>query len=606
MPRMLRGGVVAILALTMVTAANLATVAFAATPVRPRVLDVQVNPDVVLRGSGFGHSVGMSQYGAYAQARAGWSYGRILRHYYTGIEVPTAPMPSRIRVGLSSSLTFSNVDALDGPVPWKVCSNGRCEVMIKQREGTTFMVDILSDGRFRLRRGDVEKWRGGKGKTLIAAFNPQALASGTTIEAYNPTRGRAQYRWGKLEYRVNSTSARTMFVIVDIPSVELYLRGLGEMPAHWGSYGGMAALRAQVVAARTYAVRKHRRYGGYASSCYCSLVATAWDQVYSGYSKETESHSENWVRAVRDTVGRVATYDGSLIEAFYSSSHGGRSEAVEESYSFGTTPYPYLKSVEDSWSVDAPANLFSSWEQGIANARFARFVGSGLQSIRRVAIRGRTAGGAPKTLLVEGLDADRRTRSIIRESQIDQINPYYINKGIVAGDLKLAFAYTGPEASLPSLPSQQVHRIGFAPFTDDDGSANEYPIVFVHQAGIMTGTTADTFAPLQFTTRAGVAQYLVRTFKVRAAPDGKDYYDDDDGVSTEDAINALAHAGITGGLRSREFHPSREVTRGELAALLDRLGAPAVPRVYFGGTEARRVRRGALARVLFTIVERAR
>jgi stage II sporulation protein D len=589
--------------MAMMTASILIPVAHAATPVRTRVLEVRPNPDVIVRGSGWGHSVGMSQYGAFAQARAGWGYGRILRHYYPGIEIPKAPMPSRIRVGLSSTLTFSNVDALNGPIPWKVCAeDGDCQTRVTQRKGTTFTVDVLSDGRFRLRRGDVVKFRGGQGKTLVAAFNPTATTSGTTIEAYNPNVGRALYRWGRLEYTVNSRSARSMFVVMNVPSVELYLRGLGEMPASWGEAGGMAALRAQVVAARTYAVRLHKRYGGFASTCRCSLVATPANQVYTGYTKETGAYAENWVQAVKDTVGHVATYNGGLIEAFYSSSHGGRSEAVEDSYAFGTTPYPYLKSVEDHWSVDAPGNPYARWEHTITNDRFASFVGGGIRKVRRVAIRGRTDGGSPRTLSVEGLGADRRPLTVTRASKIEQIDSRYTNKGIVGADLKLAFAYPG----LTALPSQQVRTIGFAPFTDEDGTRNEYPIVFVARAGIMNGATPDTFVPASFVSRAGVALVLVRTFRVAPAPDGKDYYDDDDGLPTEDAINALAHAGITGGLKAREFSPNAEVTRGTLAALLKGLGAPAVPRLYFDGTGSRRVRRGALARVLLTVVERAR
>jgi len=54
-------------------------------------------------GSGYGHGIGMSQWGAYGLAKRGWTYERILRHFYSGTRVVhTSSLPKQLRVGLRS------------------------------------------------------------------------------------------------------------------------------------------------------------------------------------------------------------------------------------------------------------------------------------------------------------------------------------------------------------------------------------------------------------------------------------------------------------------------------------------------------------------------
>src|SRR5207244_12964523 len=54
-------------------------------------------PTFFISGHGWGHGLGMSQYGAYGYAQHGWTYDRILKHYYTGTTIGQAPV-SRVRV----------------------------------------------------------------------------------------------------------------------------------------------------------------------------------------------------------------------------------------------------------------------------------------------------------------------------------------------------------------------------------------------------------------------------------------------------------------------------------------------------------------------------
>lgn len=583
-----RRAVVAVITLVLTMAAT-SLPALAAPSIRKGVEDTRPNPNVHLRGSGWGHSVGMSQYGAYAQARAGRSYGTIFKHYYPGVSIGAQTMPSAIRVGLHNAMTASDVKAVGDRVQWLICGSTGCTELRYQGAGTTWTVRMLSDGRYKINRGDRVIWRGGAGKRLRAAFNPDAKSDGASVVAYNPNGIRRTYKWGHLEYSLKSKSARSMFMVLSIPSMELYLRGLGEMPSSWGANGGMAALKVQATAGRTYALKLHRAYGGNRSDCRCSLLATPANQAYTGYDKEVESYGSYWVRAVNRTAGSVATYGGSLIATYYSSSHGGRSENVQDSWAFGTQTVPYLRSVDDSWSLRAPGNSFASWDRAVRNRSIARF--TGMRQVRRVRFSGRTDGGTPRNLVAHGVTADgTRVRT-------KRTGP----KGIVGIALRNRYSY--PARGLSRLPSQQIRKIGFAPFLDDDGSRFEYPIVFANNARIMSGVSATRFGPRKLVTRGAAAHYLFRTFRIRRAPAGKDYFNDDDGHWAEPAINALAHAGIIGG---RRFRPNHALRRGSLQTYLGRTGAKALPRRYFSNKSSHRVRRAHMANVLYTVVERYR
>jgi hypothetical protein len=543
-----RRALVAVLALAMMM--TLSGSAAAAPAFRDRARLTRPNPEVVMRGSGWGHGVGMSQYGAYAQAKAGRTYKQILQHYYSGVTVGRTSMPASVRVGLAQALPFSNVEAVNGPIPWRVCANGNCKTVRKQPAGTTWTVSLTSTGEYQLRNGTTVKWTGA-GDRLLGAFNPHASGDGTLIKAYSPNGDRRFYKWGRLEYSVAKQADRTMFMVLEIPSIELYLRGLGEMPFGWGA-AGLAALKAQATTARSYAVIRHRSANGNRSACRCSVYATTADQVYNGYDKELEDTSGYWRAAVDGTAGIVPLYNGAPIEALYSSSHGGRSENSQDSYAF-TGTVPYLRSVVDPWSTDpSSGNPNISWTFPLANSTFANFVG-GLAQVRRVRVVGdRTAGGTPRTVRVWGLDSSGN--AVVRD-RVGDVR----EAGIVGATLKYRFG--------PGLKSQQIRRFGFQPFTDDDGKPHEYASLYAYSAGIMDDASAPTFGPGRSVTRGRAALYLYRTFQLPAPT--KSYYGDiaDRPAAERTAINALAQAGIAEVPKNGAFRPTNVLTRAQAAWL---------------------------------------
>ncbi len=108
-------------------------------------------------------------------------------------------------------------------------------------------------------------------------------------------------------------------------------------------------------------------------------------------------------------------------------------------------------------------------------------------------------------------------------------------------------------------------------FTDDEGLSGESAINALREANITSGCGSPTlYCPKRSVSREEMAIFLVKEQNLPLAPAGTDYFDDDDGRSGESSINALAHAGQTGGCGTRKYCPTASVTRGQMAAFLRR------------------------------------
>ena len=155
-----------------------------------------------------------------------------------------------------------------------------------------------------------------------------------------PTSG-ALVPWADATYRgrlaVRATTRGTVHVINHV-GLEDYLKGV--VPAEMGPrvYDEVEALKAQAVAARSYAVR-HR--GQFAAEGY-DLCASPRCQVYSGASAESPLST----RAVEETAGEVLLWKGAVADALFTSTCGGRTEnAADVMAGYGSVDAPYLASV---------------------------------------------------------------------------------------------------------------------------------------------------------------------------------------------------------------------------------------------------------------------
>lgn len=131
------------------------------------------------------------------------------------------------------------------------------------------------------------------------------------------------------------TNTRGLLTVVNVLGLEDYVRGVVANELSPGGYPAIEALKAQAIAARTYAL--HNR-GQFASQGF-DILPTTRSQVYRGLASEHPLST----RAVDETRGIIATHDGAPINALYTSTCGGRTESVENIFNH---QLPYLRGHE--------------------------------------------------------------------------------------------------------------------------------------------------------------------------------------------------------------------------------------------------------------------
>src|SRR5580765_7518840 len=258
----------------------------------------------LVTGHGWGHGVGLSQYGAFGYAQKGVGYEKIVLHYFTGTELGAAPV-SRVRVLLTSGVTSLDIGSTAD---------------FKVRDGTG-VVHTVTAGKYTLKPalklavdGQVTA-RALPGPLL---FQPGAAALGL----------KHRHR-GSIQIDVTNGKLRA----INMVGLEQYLYGVvpSEMPFTWLP----EALKAQAVAARSYALAT-RRTGAF------DLYPDTRSQVYLGIEHEKPSTNA----AVNATAGRVVLYEGEVAKTFFFSTSGGRTASAEDVFG---EPVPYLVSVADPY-----------------------------------------------------------------------------------------------------------------------------------------------------------------------------------------------------------------------------------------------------------------
>lgn len=298
-----------------------------------------------LSGAGWGHGVGMSQYGAMEMARDGSSAAEILGHYYTGTDYTLVTDTDRLSVNLrhavtSTSFTTSTLSSGGGTLT--VVAGG---TSTSGPSGTTATVTASGSGV----------------KVSCPACSPATSLTGSSASVYWDddrtlvTNDGTRYRDGSMTV-TRTPGASTLEVVARVTVHDEYLDYIREVPWSWPS----AALQAQAAAARGYALTAFA--GGIRSTCNCHVYDTTQSQVFGGYPSSSETSAwQAWRAAVRaagsSSRGYVATYGGKVIQAFYSSSSGGRTQNSEDVW---TSAVPYLRSVDDHWSLRA-SNPRRAW-----------------------------------------------------------------------------------------------------------------------------------------------------------------------------------------------------------------------------------------------------
>jgi len=183
-------------------------------------------------------------------------------------------------------------------------------------------------------------------------------------------------------------NARNTFTIVNELPLEDYLLGVVPNELSPSTFGQLEALKAQAVAARTYAIKNmgQSKQEGY------DICNTDACQVYMGAGTEDTLATQ----AVRETRGMIATYNGLPINALYSSTCGGRTEAAENIFQ---EKLPYLVSVLCEFKHPEPMKFIST--RSIINYKDAVLVAAGVTNFTQLRkFLGMTGSGEPPSLAV--------------------------------------------------------------------------------------------------------------------------------------------------------------------------------------------------------------
>jgi len=349
----------------------------------PAATAQQAPTTMTFTGRGWGHGRGMSQWGAQGYAtRAGWSYTRILDHYYGGTRLGT--------VGEALGIGVSNVEAV------------RVRLIAQDDKPTTVAIDTgtlkvtgnrglshgglravrmtkQADGTLRLEQGQGcnGPWTslngGGNGHVTVAR------ESGSDLLRLCRPDGVSVWYPGTLDAVVSSGIQRT----VNVAPMEQVLRGIvpRESPSSWN----IEALKAQAVAARSYALAGDGRHLPYAESCDTILC-----QVYAGWFQQTPGGTKTAMTAASTDQAIAAT--AYQIRIFSSGTNAGRVARTEfSSSSGGYTAGGTFPAVPDEGDVISPRH---TWRLTVDMSRVEEAHGGDGGRVTQVDVLARNGLGA--------------------------------------------------------------------------------------------------------------------------------------------------------------------------------------------------------------------
>ncbi len=304
----------------------------------------------LLDGRGWGHGVGLSQWGAEGYARHGYAYPRILAHYYPGTQL-TAVQPRHVRVLLVRGQTSIRISS---PSPFLVVDARGQKLHLPARA-------VVVGRRFMRLHPHLRQ---------PLRFEPGVQPLQVNLRPYR----------GDVVVKRRSDG----LMAVNVLPLDRYLRGVvpWEAPTGWH----VATYEAQAVAARSYTLATLHPGEDF------DLYPDSRSQMYGGVRAERPQTN----LAIGATAGQVLEYGGRIITAYYFSSSGGRTSAVQDAWP-GMAPEPYLVSVPDPYDYISPHHVWPtrvlSAEQvgsvlGVPDVRDARVILNSSERAKSVRVLG--------------------------------------------------------------------------------------------------------------------------------------------------------------------------------------------------------------------------
>jgi stage II sporulation protein D len=358
-PKWIKSFLGASLAVTVIGASAVLTAipAGADSAVPPR------SENFTIRGAGWGHGWGMSQYGAYGAARKGLSWKQILAFYYPGTQLKTMSSGTKIKVWISadndSSLTVLPAGGLavqdtaghhytlpTGPsyTSWRISRSGSGYRLSYRSRGGSYVTKSTG-----LRSGT---WSFSTRSKIVKVVLPSG-----SVRSYR----------GTVALIKRGSGGRTINNVL----LENYVQGV--VPSEMPTSGEANAVRAQAVAARSYALRL-QNFGGYSGFDICDTTAC---QVYGGMGRETRTGNA----AVKATAGKIVSYRGKVALTQFASSNGGYTAKGD---------YPYLAAHRDPYDGVIKSQ---AWTRMISASSISRAWPS-VGAVKQLQITSRDGAGA--------------------------------------------------------------------------------------------------------------------------------------------------------------------------------------------------------------------
>ncbi len=495
------------------TAVLLATAPGRAAAVSTVAVPFHPHATVRLEGAGWGHGVGMSQWGARGRAHAGQSAAEIIQAYYPGTAIglaDTGGTPIRVLIdrgyrppAVDGSKGSSNglpgdiigyggswqVEGVTGPLP----AGARLQ-MLEQTGSGGITVGVINPSGV---------WTQGFQLPGVLVIKP--LEATTRLRAVHKPAGRSEpvpgayldtYRGSLVLHAHGESQVDT----VNVLPIEDYLRGVvpAEMPYHWPA----AALQAQAIAARGYALTGLRP-----NHPLWDIDDTPNHQAYAGANHERESTNA----AVDATAGQVLTYAGEHVRPYYFSTSNGHTEASSDQ--FGGAPLPYLQGISDldsagrPWDADSPFGTWRTEPFGLTVLGNALRAAAGvtLGDITSLDIR-RTNGGRTVRIQVNGTSGSATVshlefRAAFNEHAAPQVG------AIASSHFRIVLGHSLTQPVVPlNLPDGQSryfedtgHNIvyGFLRYFDANGGVETFGLPLTEEI-VRGGRTVQYFEKARF------------------------------------------------------------------------------------------------------------
>ncbi|MFH1833824.1 MAG: SpoIID/LytB domain-containing protein, partial [bacterium] len=524
--------------------------------------------DFVITGRGWGHGVGMSQWGAWQAAKEGVAFDEILAFYYPGtILGPIADSNKELRVRISSrpwtsnTANFVQVDLKPAVTAATLVKRTASGDAFEQISVGSLINVLYSGGKVRVVTSTgtqgpfdyVELRPGGGGDEQSAGrVAVQLKTSGATYD----------YReyWGTMRVQPGD-DAGDLWVYNYVP-LEKYVRSIAEVEYDWAMPGAGAyapeAVKAQAVAARTYAVAKNG-----------PLADNQYDQCYRGYSFEAQY--PGIAQAAEDTAGLILTYQGAPITANFSGHSGGYTSI------WSSSSPPYLPAQPDPWSLKAPPTGLDSagpgynWTYTISAGGLSDKVNGGMTNtsgktfdvglLTRVEIIARETADPESHAKTLRLTGSKGSASVSASAF----------KSLLGLRSTLLLAVSGGEPLAPG----EFYDVGLDHIYHDQ-------IARVVTAGLLSGYDTGLYKPYNSVSRWQFAKIAVNlhnimhpddqipVVNVTTAPFEDVPVKKEETGDVSDWVAAAKKAGLVTGVTSTSFQPYVEVRRDQMATMMCR------------------------------------